>query len=348
MLRRKLLLIFGPLVALLTLTCVGAIVLLQDVLGQLNHISRQAWVAADEVNHLSNTISRAEVGLYRIDDGAQRRLDDLIDTFDALRAQADAVGQLPVAAAAAPADAVYKHLRGHLDAFERNVSGLATSADPAIAAWHVRAALGDAVALRKDVLAISEHAAGHAQREQRALSERFKWVVLGLSVIFLLMINLSVLVLIRTAALVLRPIDKLVTASRELGHERFDHRVDLGGNDEFGELARAYNNLAAQLQANEERKLEMLGQVALMLNHELNNAGEIIELQLGLLARRAGDPARLDRCLREIRQSLGRMSSTVEALRHVRRIVLTDYVEGTKMLDLQRSIDPAPASTPDN
>ena len=32
------------------------------------------------------------------------------------------------------------------------------------------------------------------------------------------------------------------------------------------------------------------------------------------------------------------MASTVESLKHVRRIVLTDYVSGVKMLDLERSV----------
>jgi hypothetical protein len=36
------------------------------------------------------------------------------------------------------------------------------------------------------------------------------------------------------------------------------------------------------------------------------------------------------------------MTHTVEALKRVRRIVLTDYVEGVKMLDLQRSVEEDP------
>ena len=33
-----------------------------------------------------------------------------------------------------------------------------------------------------------------------------------------------------------------------------------------------------------------------------------------------------------------RMVGAVESLKHVRRIVLTDYVSGVKMLDLERSV----------
>ncbi len=76
-------------------------------------------------------------------------------------------------------------------------------------------------------------------------------------------------------------------------------------------MARAFNSLAEQLQANEQRKLETLGQVALMLNHELNNAMSIIELQLRLLDRSAGNEAH-QKCLRQIHENLARMAQTVE------------------------------------
>ena len=104
-------------------------------------------------------------------------------------------------------------------------------------------------------------------------------------------------------------------------------------------MATSFNNLAGQLQSNEQRKLQTLAQVALTLSHELNNAGAIIELQLKLLGKQSsGNPA-FERCLRQIHESLARMTRTVDLLTKVRRIVLTDYVEGLKMLDLERSVE---------
>jgi signal transduction histidine kinase len=133
-------------------------------------------------------------------------------------------------------------------------------------------------------------------------------------------------------------VERLVEASRRLGREEFDYRVRLRATDEFGELAAAYNRLAEQLQANEQRKLETLSQTAVMLNHELNNAGAIIKLQLQLLERQnVGNPA-FARALVQIHESLARMTVTLERLKHVRRIVLTDYTADTKMLDLERSV----------
>jgi hypothetical protein len=70
----------------------------------------------------------------------------------------------------------------------------------------------------------------------------------------------------------------------------------------------------------------------------LNNASSIINMRLKLLSKQAVNCPGLGDCLGQIDQSLRRMTDTVEALKNVRRIVLTDYVPGTKMLDLKRSV----------
>ncbi len=137
----------------------------------------------------------------------------------------------------------------------------------------------------------------------------------------------------------------LVDASRHLAREEFSYRVDLKGRDEFDELANAFNELAAQLQEADRRRMETLRQVARAVNHELNNALSILELQLEMIERRPGSGVATSQ-LHQIRETLQRMTGTVRALGNVRRIVLTDYLPGTQMLDLQRSsgtLDDAPA-----
>jgi signal transduction histidine kinase len=197
-----------------------------------------------------------------------------------------------------------------------------------------------AVVLLEDILHQLSDPHAHDWATHAALAVRLRWIVLGLAVAFLIVINASAVVLARAAGMVLNPVDRLVTASRELAAEHFDHRVVLDRQgDEFDELARAYNQLATQLQANEQRRVETLGMAALALNHELNNAMGMIELQRQLIARRASDHEAVEKCLRCIGQGLSRMSGVVEALKHVKRIVLTDYVAGTKMLDLQKSTE---------
>jgi len=180
-------------------------------------------------------------------------------------------------------------------------------------------------------------------REQTNLGRYFRALVLGLTLAALVMVNVAIIVLLRTAQVVLKPVAALVEGSRELAAEHFDHRVMVDQKDEFGELAKAYNHLAGQLQANEERKTETLRQLAVTLNHDLNNAMAVIELQLGLLDRQAGGNPLLARHLNEIRSNLAQMSGTVSSLKNIRRVVLTDYVPGQKMVDLPRSMEPPPA-----
>lgn len=345
MLRRKLVMIFGLLVLLLLFTAVGAIWMLQDILGELHHLDTQAWAVIENANRMGATVSMVEIELYDLEAGKQRHLDGLIERMELVEQQLKSlensyVVQLPENAA------LIASLKGRLPAFRRHVASLATAQDPHWAVQHRRAALLAAVGLRQDTMNLSRNIGRHGEQEQRMLTSRFRWMVLALTVIFLVVINLSVVGLWRMTEMVLRPVEKLVEATRELGQERFDYRVELDQKDEFDELARAYNSLASQLQANEQRKLEMLGQVALTLNHELNNAIAIIQMQLELLSRQAGGNARIEQYARQIHESLARMTRTVESLKRVRRIVLTDYVSGVKMLDLERSVqDGASAAT---
>jgi signal transduction histidine kinase len=187
---------------------------------------------------------------------------------------------------------------------------------------------------------IVHHYEAHGQ-SAAALVTSIRRIVMGLAAAFLVVINLSVVLLLWHGRMILRPVDKLIDATRALAEGRYDHRVRLDQRDEFDELARAFNGLAEKLGAEERRQLETLGQVALAMNHEINNAIAIIELQLRLLARQSPGGAAQEQYLREIHQSLERMTQTVAALKSVRRIVLTDYLPGVKMLDLERSQQPA-------
>jgi two-component system, OmpR family, sensor histidine kinase BaeS len=195
------------------------------------------------------------------------------------------------------------------------------------ALWMLQGLLGD---LRQ----VQLH--DHLAIEQ--LSTRFQWLVLALAMVFLVVINVAVVVLLRMSANIVRPVERLVHATHELGQEHFDHRIQLDRRDEFEELARAYNDLAQRLQRNEERKIEVLQQVAVAINHELNNALAIIELQLSTISRRAAQCPGLEKCLHEIHESLEKVTQTTHSLQQVRRIVLTDYLPGTKMIDLEKSI----------
>ena len=336
MLRRKLVIILGSLVGLLLVTAISAIWMLQGILRDLHHLDAEAWQVIDVGNEMSTSISLVEIELYQLELGRQRHLDRLIELVESMMPQVDRVGQSYVMHLPENAP-LLENIRVALPRFRDDVGRLGTAQDAQWAAQRRADAHAAALSMRQDIMALNQKTRAHGAAEQRDMIGRFRALVLGLSLVFLMVINISILALLRMASLVLRPVEKLVEATRELGNERFDYRVELDQHDEFDELARAYNSLAAQLQVNEQRKLEMMGQVALTLNHELNNAISIIGLQLQLLSRQAGGNPKLETCARQIHESLARMTHTVDLLKRVRRIVLTDYVRGVKMLDLERS-----------
>lgn len=336
MLRRKMIIHLGLLVLLLLLTTVLAIVLLQNVLSDLNHVNETGWSAVEDVNELSITINEIELDLYELKVGRAKHLDKLIESVEQARRLLDRIGQYYMTREP-QALPLLSMLQQSLPIFERDVGALATARDERVLTRHQEAALNAAVAMRHHTLPLSRYVRDHANSEQQAISSWFRWIVLGLALVFLLVINVSVVWLLRMGASILRPLDQLVEASRELARDRLDYRVKVEQDDEFGELGHSFNSLAEQLQANEKRKMETLQQVARAMNHELNNAMAIIELQMQMLSRRStGSPA-TDKYLREIRASLERMTNAVQSLKNIRRIVLTEYVPGTKMLDLQRS-----------
>jgi HAMP domain-containing protein len=337
MLRRKLLTHLGPLVLLFLGTAVGAIWLLQGVLEDIEHIHGEAWQAVEDVNELAIAINVIELDLYELHVGSQPHLDKLMDSVERARRLVSRLGSHYVCRET-DGEQLYLAIAQYMPAFERQVSTLATVEDAGLVRQHTEAASAMALTLRKAALPLSQHVRTHALEEQEMLANSFQRLVLGLAIAFLVVINISIAALLHMGLMIVRPVDRLVEASAALGREEFDHRVDLEQHDEFGQLARAYNKMADKLAVNEQRKMEVLSQAALAMNHELNNAMSIIELQLQMMSRQAhGNPA-AEKCLFQIRESLQRMARTVQSLKSVRRIVLTDYIPGTKMLDLERSM----------
>ncbi len=343
MLRRKLLIFLSAIVGLLLAVAIAAIWLLQGVLVDLDHAGREDAAVVDDATQMSVLISEIEIELREIQVGRERHLDALIDQIDALHLHTQRFGA-EYGRALPEGKANFERIQKSLPVFERHIAMLATTEDAALSAEHTNQAMTASVELRKEIQTLSRMMRTHVAREQADALAWFRWLVLGLAIVFLLVINISVMMLMRMSHMILRPVDQLVDASRRMAQEDFSVRVKVAQDDEFGELARAYNHLADELQAIEQRKLETLAQTSVMLNHELNNASAIIKLQLRLIERQSGGNSALERSLRQINESLARMTAVLEALKHVRRIVLTDYGAGTKMLDLQRSVQEEPAA----
>lgn len=326
MLQRKLLTRVGLLIAAFVVGAVGAIWALQTVLTGLDRANADASLLTDGIETVSTAANAVQAAAFSISQ-------DRVKLAEELKASVDRLGEHPINQSGTAAGN-YARLKEGVPTFlaaweDARFRGTQASSE---------AAFGASLDLQVAIQELGREFRTHIAAEQSRVGRTFRYMVLGLTLAALVMVNVAAIVLLRTAHLVLRPVAALVEGSRELAAERFDHRVEVGLGDEFGELAHAYNRLAEQLQTTEDRKTEVLRQLAVTLNHNLNNAMAIIELQLGLLDRQSGgNPAHAQR-LREIRNSLASMSSTVASLKNIRRVVLTDYLPGQMMIDLEKSV----------
>ncbi len=350
MLRRKLLIRMGILVMLMALAGVGAILSMQGVLREMAHVRDVAMGDAGQAVKIGITISSIEFELTSLRRGEKQHLDDLIEEVSKLEQQIDELCDFYAIAIDGAEDCA--QIKQLLPEFTRHVGALAATPDPALYLDYTGNALEASLHMRRHLASITDTLHDHMSSEQNEILGGFRLMVIGTSVVFLVLINVTILTLIRAAAMILKPVDELVEGSRRLANEEFEHRVVIEQCDEFAELAHAHNNLAEQLQLNEHHKVETLHHVAATLSHELNNATAIIEMQLALAARTSSDDPALAKPLTQIHGELEKMGKTIEALRRVRRVVLTDYVAGVKMLDLHLSVadDPAErinASTPE-
>ena len=347
MLRKRLLLLFGCIVTLLLVLGVGVVLLLQGVVGQLHAVSTDGMSGVSLVSAMQLSVGNFRREVERADELDQpipaSRWKSLTQAVGDDAASLGAISELGPDAAAERSGLIT--LVDELLTLEPAMVG----EDPPARHGAVLAASKQLDSVRSRLDALNSAYRAHNQRRLDAAVGGLQTLALWLGIGFVVVINVAVTFLSGIAGMILKPIDRLVDASRRLAREEFDHRVEIGAReDEFTELGRAYNSLAAQLQANEERKIETLQQVARTLNHELNNAIAIIQFQLALVARSSNaSGSALDAGrLREIQQALSRMSATVSALTRVRRIVLTDYLSGVKMLDLEASVAEPPQEAP--
>lgn len=339
MLRRKLLIALGSLVTLVAVLTIAAISFLQGLLNELERTTTTASQGLTLIDELSADVSALESRLHSIVPGRAQRFDDLPGAVSHFNRLLEDVAAGPAMwTTDSRAEGLFQSISRRLPDLGAHIEQLTQASAGDERNARLQEALALSVAVQADVLDLGREVRLRAEARQATIISRFRWVILGFAILSLIIVNISVLLILRTAGMVLRPVEQLVAASRRLAQEDYGYRVEVAQRDEFDELARAYNHMAEQLQVNEERKIETLHQVARAMNHELNNAMEIIELQLQLLDRQSDGNPLLEKRLRQIRASLGRMAGAVESLTRVRRIVLTDYVAGQKMLDLSQSV----------
>jgi methyl-accepting chemotaxis protein len=335
MLLRKLLILLGSVAVLLLLLGVTAVAVLHDTLEDLEDGVERAFDQAGALVEMRELLVEVEANLHRRADDTESSLADALAGVESLEHAAIVAGQGPGGIDRAVASEEIACLRKSVMdlAADRATDRAPERFDAAFRACDDMAGWIDvrsSAALRSNL----EHRA--------AIAGRFRWTVAGLGIAFVVLLNVSIVLLMRAAGMVLRPIDRLVDASRRLGQEDFTHRVTWNRRDEFGELASAMNELAEQLGQNEQRKLETLHQVARTLNHELNNALSVITFQAEIVARLDDEGGELRQHMQRIQEALERMRGTIAGLTRIQRVVLTEYGGGEQMVDLAGSIDPAP------
>ena len=84
MLRRKMLIFLTVLVGLLVAASGGAIWMLQDVLGALDHTNGEDATVVETSNRMGTEINEIEIELRAIQIGRQRHLDTLLDRLESL------------------------------------------------------------------------------------------------------------------------------------------------------------------------------------------------------------------------------------------------------------------------
>jgi len=342
MLRRKLLIVLAILTVLMLTTAISSVLLIQSVLSDMEHINAIALTDTAATRRVTQTVETIAQELHDGNPDQQRE----INPFDQAMSQLnDELGELNELQAL---NGTTQHAQDHPTKLQEAYYDLET----ATIAFNAR---GDEPTnqrldqptqalnqMRQQILNHAELTFDQMKTAHIQATKRLRSTAITLAVIFVLLINISIILLLRVSSTILQPIDRLLEASRHLANEDYDYQIHIKRNDEFDDLAKAFNAMGKQLGANEKMKIETLHQVARTLNHELNNAIEIIELQLKMVTRSPNYDQRSNQPLERVHESLNHINETVATLTQVRRVVLTDYIKGVKMFDLKRSTQPDP------
>ncbi|MDH7486861.1 MAG: ATP-binding protein [Anaerolineae bacterium] len=144
----------------------------------------------------------------------------------------------------------------------------------------------------------------------------------------------AVIVSTFTARRIVDPIRAMMQASQRIAAGDYHERVQVPGQDELGALARAFNRMAETLEQTEERRLELIGDVAHELRTPLSSIRGIMEgLVDGVMA---AEPATLLLVQREVAR-LQRLVHDLEELSRVEAGQMALDLRPTSPADLIRA-----------
>ena len=158
---------------------------------------------------------------------------------------------------------------------------------------------------------------GTSQRNVVTLERRILWLALGVVAIGLV---IGLLLSWWAAARVTRPVRKLAEGAREVAAGAWGTRVNVGGSDEIGQLARAFNQMTQQLTEQRERLIQTervaaWREVARRLAHELKNP--LFPLQTTVENLQRARAQNSDQFEEVFRESTGILISEIENLKKI-------------------------------
>lgn len=146
--------------------------------------------------------------------------------------------------------------------------------------------------------------------------------------------------------LILRPINSLRQGVMQLAGQNFNAKVIIHSNDELGDLAKAFNTMAARLreardqqQQNFQRdKLAALGEVSASLAHEIRNPIGVINTASAMLEKNPNDEVRRTELIRMLREESSRVSSLIQDFLHLSRHRQPEFVVIDALAPLERAL----------
>jgi signal transduction histidine kinase len=187
--------------------------------------------------------------------------------------------------------------------------------------------------------------------EKRGLQEVLTNQIAMFAAIVLLGIVIGGLTGLLLSRLVLRPLEYLRNGVMQLAGQNFSAAVPISSDDELGDLAKAFNAMAARLrEARDEQaqrfrkdKLASLGELSAALAHEIRNPVGVINTSAALLDKAADDPDRRTQLTRMIREESQRVSQLVQDFLQLSRHRQPAFASIDPAAPMERAMDLAAA-----
>ncbi len=127
--------------------------------------------------------------------------------------------------------------------------------------------------------------------------------------------------------LVIRPVEVLRDGVLKVAAQDFRAEIPVHGDDELGDLARAFNTMSVSLRhARDERqrefqrdKITALGELSMAMAHEIRNPIGVLNTAAQLLEKATGDPERQADLLRMIREESSRLNGLLRDFQQLAR-----------------------------